>query len=105
MICRWPKGCRWISVHYSVRQNFVKITRLLNFAGVVFAVTGLFAADTKTAGTLVTSPLVSFPATSQMPGPMANGVLVWESMLPPITTNISAADWGRNWGIAKADRR
>ena len=77
----------------------------MHFAGVVFAVTGLFAADKKSAGTTpVTSPLVSVPATSQTPGPMAKGVLVWESMLPPITTNLSAADRGRNWGIAKAGR-
>jgi hypothetical protein len=76
----------------------------LHFAGVVFAVTGLFAADTKSAGTPVTSLLVSVPATSQTPGPMANGVLVWESMLPPMTTNLSAADRGRNLGIAKAGR-
>jgi hypothetical protein len=77
---------------------------LLHFAGVVFAVTGLFAADTKSAGTPVTSPLVSVPATSQTPGPMANGVLFWESILSPITTNISAADRGRNLGIANAGR-
>jgi hypothetical protein len=42
MICRGPKGCRWISVRWcppKFCENHPAF--LLNFAGVVFAVTGL----------------------------------------------------------------